>query len=122
MSSSPRKALTDALKPALPKGWRLYSANDVPDVLSGPTVVLNQTSIKNNPSAPVGQYLATFEVVLASALTDVIKAEDELDGNVLALASILNSLNPSLWDTADKGTFREAFAYTFSVSVITTKD
>lgn len=97
----PRKALKAALKPVLPKEWRIIPYETNPDVQATTVVMLKQESIERNPAAPLGAHDIGFTVTIESPLDGLEKAEDELDDGVVLLLHKLDELHIA-WKTAKK--------------------
>lgn len=97
----PRKALEQALKPVLPKKWRIIPYETNPDVQAVTVVMLKQEEITRNPAAPQGAHDIAFTVTIESPLDGLEKAEDELDDAVVLLLHEFDALGIA-WTTAKK--------------------
>lgn len=120
---SVRDELAAALTPLLPAGWKLIPYQDSVDTLNDVTVMLKLASVEKHPAAPLGAYLTKFTVTVVDPSKDMGKAEDRLDDELLALLAALDGINNSLWSTAEKVLFQDAYlAYDIAVQVVTRKD
>lgn len=118
-----REQLAAVLAPLLPTDWKLIPYQDSVDTLSDVTVMLKLASVEKHPSAPLGAYLARFTITVVDPSQDPQKAEDRLDDELLALLAALDSLNNSLWSTAEKVLFQDRYlAYDIAMQVVTRKD
>lgn len=120
---SARKELANTLKPLLPKAWRLVPYADNLDTLDRVVVMIKQTQIERLPAAPIGTYRTSFVVTVIAPQSDSEKAEDELDDGVHEVLSALDSINNSLWSSAEKVLFSDSnLAWDIAMQVVTRKD
>lgn len=120
---SARTEIAAALKPLLPKSWKIVPYGDSLDVVSNVTVMVKLTRIEKVPTAPLGAYLSHFTITVIDPSTDPAKSEDRLDDEVHALLAALDGINNTLWTQAEKVLFSETnLAWDIQAQAVTTKE
>lgn len=114
-----RKEITDALRPHLPKTWKIVPAQRNTDTINAVTVILKQTTVQPHPAQQV-YYLTTMVVTLVDPHTDITAAEDALDNNLETLIKALH-LNPVVrFNNATKVNYNDTnLAYDVEIQIDT---
>lgn len=99
---SARTQLAAALKPLLPKAWKIIPYADQVDDQNTIVVILNQTRIAPNPAAPIASHVVTCEALIVSPERDPAKAETALDDAVDDFLFALDAIDSVLWADAEK--------------------
>lgn len=121
MSAAPRHVLKAALKPLLPRGWKIIPYQNNPDTPSSVVVMLKLLRIARMEEAPDGAHTLEFTVTIISPHDDIEKAEDALDDQVLELTFALDTLG-ILWTAAEKVIASDRLAYDITVTLVSTKE
>lgn len=120
-----RKALAAALKPALPKGWRVIAHPEVPANPRGPVVVMRSSTVAKHPGAPRLYRTQGLTLGLLVPELDPAKAEDALDDAIDVLIDALEAVAfPGLlWSEATRVKFDDRFhGYDVAVTITTEKE
>lgn len=115
----PRQALAAALKPLLPKRWRLIERLEEKDEVDKTTVRLKHLGIERSPAAPTRVHDNRFVVTITSAVAGTI-AEDQLDDDVSALLHALDSAHIT-WTSAEKVVDNNKLAWDITVMLPTVR-
>jgi len=119
--NAPRDALAAALKPLLPRTWKIVPAVTPTDVLSTTVVVLKQLAITPLPVAPRDCHGIEFVVTIWSPLADPINAERDLDDSVNALIHAIDAAGIG-WDRATKVQDDNRLGYDIPITISSTKE
>lgn len=102
MATTAREALVTALTPLLPRRWKLIDTQRAVDERSTTTVQLKQMSIAPLAQAPSGWLYTRFVLTITSLHKDLVKAEHQLDDDVLGLVHALDQIDGLIFDDAIK--------------------
>lgn len=87
---SVRDQLAAALKPLLPKRWKLIPYQDSLDEISQTTVMFKLMKMENLKQAPLSHYSFTFLLTVIEPGSDMQKVETALDDHVEDLWQLLD--------------------------------
>jgi hypothetical protein len=120
----PRTLLMQQLKPLLPDEWRLIKYEDNSDEPDRLTVKVRQRGVARLKEAPQGFYTTQFVLELITPETDPAKAEDSLDVALFVFLDILDTINPTLWQSTQKilDALVKRLAYDVTINLVTKKD
>lgn len=115
-AKSTRLQLADALKPLLPRGWKIEPSSRTVDKIKSPVVQLKQRGFRRVSGSRV--YAIEFECNITAPQETTLAAEDKLDDDAVTLAGSLTSAG-ILWDEFTKGTTVDTkqLAYTTTLTV-----
>lgn len=99
-----RNFLTAQIKPLLPRTWKWDPTERNLDQLDRITVVWKQRTFRRLAEAPIGSLRVEGTLTIASPLTDIAKAEAQLDDALLELLTDLDSIAGLGWTEARKVT------------------
>jgi len=115
-----RSDLADLLTPKLPADWKIIPNQTVPETLHTVTVVLKHYKLEKLPEAPQRHLSNSFTLTVASPLTTIAKAEDDLDDAVLELVTTIDTLSSVDWTDATKVLVNDSYiGWDISLTVIT---
>jgi len=120
MSSEVRAWLDANLKPLLPTKWKWIPYQRDVDTLSAVTVWWKQSRITPDAAAPIGALKVEGTLTIASNLTDVTKAEEQLDQAVTDLCAAIDGLKGLAWTEATKVLVNDQGSFGWDISVWTT--
>jgi len=120
----PRTLFMQNLQPRFPSEWRLVKYEDNSDEPDRVLVKVRQRGVSRLKEAPQGFYTTQFVLELVTPETDVTKAEDSLDVALFELLDILDTINPTLWQSTEKvfDALLKRLAYDVTVNLVTNKD
>jgi hypothetical protein len=97
-----RHTLVEALRPLLPKSWRLIPyATNLDVVGTTPVVMLRLNDIEKLAQSPLSHRVATFSLLIIEPKTEPGRADDAIDDKLIDLLSALDTLGDGLtWSTA----------------------
>lgn len=107
--STARQQLAAALKPLLPKDWRIIPYQKNLDALSTTVVMLKLSHLTKLPAAPLSHVRTTWTITVADPSTDIEKAEDALDDEVTSVCLAINQIPGIKWVDATKVTFQDKY-------------
>lgn len=121
---STRSNVADALKPLLPKTWKLVHSRRNIDTLTVPTAIVWLDGFKPLPAAPQTKRIARGLITLVDPTTDPEKGEDNLDDEVERLTAAIDDLRPTIpirWTDARRVKWGEQNpnAYDIDIEIIT---
>ena len=117
---SVRADLAAALKPLLPRRWKIVDTSSNLDRLSIPVVMLKQLELEPAPRAPRSQVLVSYVVTIIDPHEGVENADAALDDGVIDLFRALQSIPFTNPTKATKVTFQDKYlAYDLTVEVVT---
>ena len=120
LANTVRSDLDALLAPKLPAGWKIIPHQTVPETLHTITVVLKHYKLEKLPEAPQRHLTNYFTLTVASPLTTVAKAEDDLDDAVLELVTAIDTLASVDWTEATKVLVNDSYiGWDISLTVIT---
>lgn len=130
MSSDLRTWFSAQLKPLLPKNadgspaWRYIPNQKTPDVITVPTLVYKLLELEPLPEAPLGALRARIVLTLLTPFEDDVKAENELDNQVMSLVTALDPHSNISWETARKirDDKTDRLGWDFTVTAVITKE
>lgn len=96
-----REELVDALRPLLPKKWKLVPFARNLDRLEHPTVMVHASRIEKMPAAPQAKHRVTFTVSVFDPQDDPTRAQGALDDEVNALIFALDTIPFVHWESAE---------------------
>lgn len=102
LDMSPRGQFMRQLSPKLPSKWRLIKFERNVDEIDRVTVLVRQRAVRRFAAAPLGFYETQFVLELIVPQTDMELAEDALDEALFEFLAILDSINPTLWESTNK--------------------
>jgi hypothetical protein len=108
---SVRELLGNHLEPLLPEGWQLLRFQANITTISEKVVILKHNKITKLAEAPQGTLSNEFIVTIVSPLSDMEKAESDLDDAVLELLTALDSSAAVNWTEAQKVKVSEKTPY-----------
>lgn len=98
---SVREWLEDELTPLLPTAWKIIPNQVGVETLSKVTVIISHLAIRKLADAP--SYMENdVTITILDPHTDQVRAENDLDDNVLELATALDSLSGLIFQSANK--------------------
>lgn len=114
-----RKELTTALRPLIPRAWKIVPAQRNTDTINAVTVVLKQTTVTPHPAQQV-YYLTRMIVTLIDPHTDIAAAEDALDANLERLITSLHQIPIVRFNSATKVNYNDTnLAYDVEIEIDT---
>ncbi|GLK17741.1 hypothetical protein [Herbiconiux flava] len=118
-----RALIVDTLTELLPD-HKIVRVQRDPGVIERPTIVIKQSSIIPEPSAPLAWLRVSFVITIVTELTDPERAEDALDALVPDLIRRLETVPALEFESAVKVSYGpdENFAYDLTVQTITPKE
>lgn len=118
-----RAQLKAALAPKLPAKWVIVPAQRNLDVISAVTIMFKQSRLAPHQAAPAALRVTGMTITLIDPHTDIEKAEDALDENLLLLLTALESLDfEAKFTEAQKVSFNDTtLAYDITVEIDTVK-
>lgn len=124
MSSDLRAWFSAQLKPLLPAGWRYIPNQKTPDTITVPTLVYKLLEIEPLPEAPLGALRARIVLTLLNPFEDDVKAENDLDNQVLELITALDPHSTISWESARKirDDKTDRLGWDFTVTAVITKE
>lgn len=117
-----RQQVASALRPLLPKTWKLRDYMTDFDKLSSPTVMLHVTEVGPFPQAPLGHLLVTMEATILCPNSDPSRAWGVLDDQVLELIHDLGTIDALTFSTAEPIVYSNHFGFNVRFTVPSTKD
>lgn len=118
---TPRQTLTGILTGLLPRTWRIVPDERTTDVPSKTKVTLKLSTIRPLPAAPNGAHEIEFVVTVTSRLTDMAKAEDDLDDALVTFTYVLDEAGIA-WSEARKVMDKDRLAYDITLTLTSTKE
>lgn len=97
-----REALVAQLKEHLPRRWKVIDTQRALDERSQTTVQVRQTTITHLPQAPAGWLYTRFILTITTVHQDIVKAELQLDDDVLGLVHALDQIAGLVFEQAEK--------------------
>ena len=118
-----RSYVTDAIKPLLPKGWKLLPYSTNLDVLSQPVVMLKLNSVTRTPGAPNGAHTVTYTLAVIEPKTDPGSADDALEDKLFDLLHAIDTVANLTWSNAERVLFGDSNpAFDISLQLVSRKD
>jgi len=114
-----RDQLATALKPLLPKAWRIIPYTTNLDTVDGVTLMMRQTRIEKAPNSQ-GNHQVTLVLTVIDPHTDPQRAEDALDEEVGQLLYAFLPIEWLNWTVAERVVFGELnHAYDITLTLYT---
>ena len=119
---STRQVLLDALKPQLPKRWKLVPYQTNLDTVDVVTVMFKIKTIGRTPAAPRVNHTVTFTVTIIEPKDTPGTSDDALDDELDDLLFALDATDDLVWRSATRVTYNATNpAYDIDLDVITAK-
>jgi hypothetical protein len=96
-----REYVVAEVKPLLPAGWRFIPNQATPDKITVVTVVLKHLEITPSPAA-AGALSNEFVLTVLSSLEDDVRAENQLDDDVITVVTALRKVRWCSFQSARK--------------------
>lgn len=114
-----RSSVIAEIQPLLPEAWDIKPGISKLDTLSKTTVFCEYTRIEPLEEAPQGNARCSFELTVVPPKTDIGKAENDVDGNVVDLVLSLDKHRWISWSLAEKKTLADIYiGWVVTVSAI----
>lgn len=124
MSSDLRIWFSAQIKPLLPEQWRYIPNQDTPKTITVVTVVYKLLELEPLPEAPIGALRARIVLSILNPHEDDVKAENDLDNDVMSFIAALDPHSSIGWESARK--VRDAktdrLGWDFTVTAVITKE
>ncbi|ROS57202.1 hypothetical protein [Frigoribacterium sp. PhB118] len=120
VDQSTRQKLANALKPLLPKAWKIVPYSRNLDTIELTTVMLHATEIRPATSA-VGALETDFVISVISPKADPTSAQQDLDDDVLALVLDLYGMGVIIRQ-ATPTVVQDNLSWDITITVIARKD
>ncbi|MET0725928.1 MAG: hypothetical protein ABWY36_06225 [Leifsonia sp.] len=122
-----RDELEKALKPLLPKSWKIIPVQRNVDSLSSTIVMFKQQSIARLPEAPQGARIVEFTMTIAVPSQDTDRGERLMDDQLVDLLNAIDAIDTIelRWTGAQKVTLFDqypAYDVTLQVAFTHTKE
>ncbi len=123
ITSGYRDAVLAAIKPLLPKSFKLLAYQTDPDALSvtQPVAMLGLKTIEPHPEAPLGVHLVTYSLILIEPKTELGVADDALEDKLVDLILAIDAVPGLRYTKAERVTlvssnpgFDLAITYSFT--------
>lgn len=119
MSRAPRIELQAALKPLLPRTWKIVPNARSVDSVPTTVVQIRLLEVTKLPQAPVALHQHTFRLTISAPQEKQQAAEDRLDDDLIVFLNALDEARIR-WDTATKVEVGEMRRLGYDINVITT--
>lgn len=97
-----REFVLDAIRPLLPKHWKLLSTGAV-DTPTQPTVELTLTTIERGAQAPQSHRLVSYDLTVIEPNTTPKAGEQAIDNDISILLNALDDVPTFAWTRAQRG-------------------
>lgn len=112
-----RQQVADAIKPVLPKSWRLVPYLTTFDALDRVVLMLNPTKVERFPQAPQGTFAITFEATVLHPSKDEAKSLAALDDDVLETIAALDTIAAVNFTDASPVSYSNYFGWLVTFTV-----
>jgi len=117
----PRKVLEAALKPLLPKTWRLEGSGRPVDNVPATVVKLQQLAVRKLPQAPFALHEIDVRATITAPGEQTQTVEDKLDRDLLTFVTALDDAR-ILWAEATKVIAESRLGYDITITITGKKD
>jgi hypothetical protein len=117
----PLKALTDGLKPYLPRGWLIEGSARPVDNVPTTVVKLQQLAVRKLTAAPLGALEIDMRATITAPGEHTQTVENKLDRDLLAFLNALNTHRVK-WDEATKVIADSRLGYDITLTILALKE
>lgn len=115
--TSARQQVVDAIKPVLPKNWKVVPYMTTLDTITETVVMIHATRVERFAQAPQGTYTIQFEATVLDPSKDPARVWESLDDEVLEAIAALDTIDSLDWTGAEPVAISNLFGWNISFSV-----
>ena len=112
-----RPHVVDYLRSVAPATWDVKPGIVTPGALAKTTIFVEYARLTPLPAAPLGRVRAEFTVAIVDHRTDLSKAEDSIDEDVVDLITVLDKHPTILWTLAEKANVNDYLGWKIDLSI-----